>query len=179
MKKWKDEMSKEDVYKKEISNKSMSKDSHPPKNVKITCMCNIDQFIARVDQRTKHSSGLAIQHNVFNTIIPETTYENTYFTKPENIVSYHSHYYHQAAQETKEKRRPNNQEFRQKQEKQDQVKSFLKNQLDIYKTEKKHGMFSIVRGETVIIDPDPKEMAKFRHTQMFGAFPHVLFPNLE
>ena len=157
----------------------MSKDSHPPTNVKITCMCNIDQFIARVDQRTKHTSGLAIQTNVFNTIIPETTNESFVSIKPENIVSYHSHYYHRAAQETKEKRRPNTQELREKQQKQDQVKSFLKNQLDIYKTEKKHGMFSIVRGETVIIDPDPKEMAKFRHIQMFGPFPHVPFPDLE
>lgn len=153
----------------------MSHDISPPSNIKVTRMCNFDEFISSVDRRIKHSSGLAIQLNVINTIIPDIE-PNSLF-KSENI-SYHSSFYKKAVKERKERRENSNQEILKQNEKKQKVESFLKSQLENYKAEKRHGRFSISDCDTITIDPSPKEMAQFRHIQMFGPFPKQLFSDI-
>ncbi|EAY01279.1 hypothetical protein TVAG_395260 [Trichomonas vaginalis G3] len=146
----------------------MSKISGTSKELRITRHCELNRFVALVDQRAKHSSGLAIHQD----IIPcKTDFQNKNQNKVANIEK--SKYYRQAEENYKNRGKPNPDLIRNINAKKEASEKTKKN-LKQYQRKLLQGTKTVQSFEVASQQPDARTLAIIRHLYLVGALPENL-----
>lgn len=132
--------------------------------IKITKHCELDQFVSMVDQRIKHSSGLAIHTHPAIPAIASKPQQNYQFPK--------SSHYKRVEEQYKQRAMPDPMLVRNIGAK-EQAKQLTNMRLKQYQKNKLKGNLSLTFDlEVLSIPPDPKRIAQLRHLYFVGSFPN-------
>jgi hypothetical protein len=144
----------------------------PIADLKVQRHCAFDTFVSRVDQRTKHSSGLAIHVSTATDIPPQRTLTRR---EPQK-----STYYLQIERDIEEKRK-GNQTLKRNQDAKKKAAGEITRRLRNYQKTRAKSVYKFSTYPEFEIDlpPDPKLIALFRVRWMVGPPPCDIFGPLD
>lgn len=143
----------------------MAKISSASDIVKITRHCELNKFVALVDQRAKHSSGLAIHENVYD--CKEGLMKSNVEPKK---VPYKSENYLRVQQQYENRGKPNPDLIR-NQKAIKQAKDVTKSALKKYQKVRQQGTKTFNSVEIFDESPNPRKLAIIRHLYLVGSLP--------
>jgi hypothetical protein len=144
----------------------MTKTVAPIPDLKVQCHCTLDTFVSRVDQRAKHSSGLAIHEPP-----PQPSASFAPGAKPPPKTKF----YLAAEKEYKDRGKPNEVMLRNLARKKAVGEKIERR---VRKAAKQRGRWSLVKANdcpSVDVVPDPVRMAQFRYKWLVKFSPEELF----
>jgi hypothetical protein len=144
----------------------MAKTIAPIPDLKVQCHCALDTFVSRVDQRAKHSSGLAIHNPQAPPAAPG---------RMRREFSHKSQFYLAAEKAYSERGKPDEALLRNIARRKEAAKKLDKMRK---RAVKKRGRWSVARASDlpfVDVEPDPILMAEFRYRFLIKFTPHELF----
>lgn len=148
---------------------AMSKAVAPMVDLKIERHCPFDTFVSRVDQRTRHASGLAIHGSARP--VPDPRKEAAFQMKkvPKTRC------YKEVQQQYKDRVLEDPQLVRNREARANAVK-LVEDRLRAYQKKSLRDLVEPHKLDCVDLPPNPQEMAIFRYSRIVGPPPCELFP---
>lgn len=148
----------------------MAKAVAPMVDLRVERHCAFDTFVSRVDQRTKHSSGLAIHTS--SRQIPDV-----YEAEPAPRYSFPKSRFYKQVENAYKRRNEEDPKVRRNREARAAVAKELEERLRTYQMNERRGPYEIESNlSEVDVPPDPRRMALFRYLMAVGPTPAQLFP---